>query len=149
MRPCEPHAVTSSKDEVRTTQENFDESSDMTDTIANMSALVRSAEKANVLRGVEGLLPLLDCGLDEPSRRETAFLLVLALYRLGMDKECIAEGKKASQGGYSSPQIESILQTLASEKSGKVETIALGVGAGLLGLGAILSAVFLGRKHRH
>jgi hypothetical protein len=140
----------SSKDEVRTTQESFDESGDIPSTIANISALVRSAAKANVLRGVERLPALLGQNLDDPLRREATFLLVLAFYRLGMDKECIDVGKKASRGGYSSQRIEGILRTLVDEKVEQTGTVALGIGVGFLAIGAaVLGAVFLGRKHRH
>jgi hypothetical protein len=91
--------------------------------------------------------------LDKQSKRYVAFLRVLANYRLKKDDACIADGQTAEKGGYSSPNTQKIVQALMSEREDQRTAVqaGLGIGAGLLGLGAAIigAAVFLTRRRRH
>jgi fatty acid-binding protein DegV len=145
MRPCADYAEPSSKDDIQRTEQILDESGRISDSIALISALIRSEVQLNVIRGVDRLGAFPTTDLSKEDSQLLAFLHVLALYRLKRDKEAIAVASEAREKKIAIPQTLQLLNELESFQDDKLAA-AIGIGTAVVGIGAFALAWILRRK---
>lgn len=148
MRSCKPFATQSSRDDITESQAEMDEAATPAALLSFESALIRSEEEENVIRGLDYLA---NNQFDQQDQKiRTVYLKALGLYRLKKDKECLNVIQEAKDQGISSTEIEQIKSAINEEKEEKKKTVAAGVGIGtsiVVGVAAIAAIIF-GAKSR-
>ncbi|KAH0787414.1 hypothetical protein GPJ56_008609 [Histomonas meleagridis] len=147
MRSCKPFLKPSSVDEINEAQAAMDESGDMTDMMRLIDALARSESKENVKVAYESLRSFPEDAPNQQAQRE--FLIILVLYRLKNDDECIklCKNVRYSQNEHLAKEIYKQIKNEHEGETEKNVAIGLGVGAAILaGAAFVLSLVSRRRK---
>lgn len=150
MRKCTPFAEPSSIDDIKDARSNLDEIGGVTELVAYISTLIRSQHVGDVMCGIDIIEK--DAQFEDMTHRcSIEFLAVLGYFRLAKYDKCLKRAQTARDQGYASKEMINIMELVEAErKAEKVEkaSILAGVGATVLGVGAIVLGAIFGKKRK-